>query len=88
MKATSNSTMGFEVYLQVSEVEARALDALVGYGYDDFLKVFYQHLGKHYMQPHEAGLKSLFETVRAEIPKHLSRIDKTREAFKENNPNK
>lgn len=88
MEVTSNSTMGFNVYLKLTESEARALDALVGYGFDAFIKVFYAHMGKHYMQPHEDGLKSLFESVRAEIPKHLNRINKTREIFKSENPNK
>lgn len=87
MEITSNSTMGFEVYLRLSESEARALDALTAYGYKEFIKVFYEHLGKNYMQPHERGLQSLFESVKAEIPKHLSRIDKARKVFQESNPN-
>lgn len=87
METTSNSVMEFNVYLKLTEVEARALDALVGYGHKEFLNVFYEKLGRHYMEPNEKGLISLFESVRREIPRHLSRIDKTRETFKLNNPN-
>jgi hypothetical protein len=67
----------------VSEEEARALDALVGYGADSFLKVFYQHLGESYMKPHERGLRSLFKSIRESVPSYLRRADKAREAFEE-----
>ena len=33
-----------EVTLVMTEAEAKALDALVGYGPQNFLKVFYEHL--------------------------------------------
>lgn len=67
--------------MQFSEAELRALDALVGYGSDAFLKVFYEKMGKHYMQPHEAGLRSLFESVRQVVPGILSRTDDARRVF-------
>lgn len=88
MEITSNSTMGFDVYLKLTESEARALDALVGYGHKAFLEVFYKHMGECYMKPNEKGLISLFESVRDKVPAHLSRIDKTRKTFQENNPNR
>lgn len=49
--------------LTLDEKEICALDALVGYGIDPFLKVFYEKMGRAYLEPHEAGLRSLFETV-------------------------
>lgn len=64
-----------------SEVELRALDALVGYGVDPFLKVFYEKMGKHYMQPHEAGLRSLFESISKAVPGILSRTDDAHRVF-------
>jgi hypothetical protein len=67
--------------LRLTESELRALDALVGYGADAFIKVFYEHMGKHYMQPHEGGLRSLFEMVREQVPTILRRTDAAREAF-------
>lgn len=67
--------------MQFNEAELRALDALVGYGADPFLAVFYENLGKAYMQPHEAGLRSLFESVREAVPGILRRTDDARAVF-------
>lgn len=66
---------------QFNEAELRALDALVGYGVDPFLEAFYAKMGKHYMQPHETGLRSLFESVRQAVPGILSRTDDARRVF-------
>lgn len=49
--------------LELNEDEMMALDGIVGYGADNFLKVFYQYLGKHYLQPHEKGCRTLFSKV-------------------------
>lgn len=67
--------------MQFSEAELRALDALVCYGSDAFIKVFYEHMGKHYMKPHEAGLRTLFESVRQIVPGILQRTDDARRVF-------
>lgn len=67
--------------IELSEVEMRALDAMIGYGINPFLEVFYKHLGKHYMQPHEAGMRSLFKTIGSDIPAILHRADAARTAF-------
>jgi len=74
-KVEVSATMTF------NEQELRALDALVGYGHESFLKVFYDHLGKSYMQPYEKGLIELFESIRTKVPPILSRADKARKAF-------
>ena len=87
MEATSNSVMTFSVHMKMTESEARALNELTISGYDAFLKVLYEHLGKSTMQPHEGGLKSLFESIRKEIPKHLKRINDTKKTFQDKNPN-
>ncbi len=67
--------------LELTEPELRALDALVGYGDDDFLKVFYERLGEAYMKQHEAGLRLLFNTARQQLPALLARADDARAAF-------
>lgn len=72
-----------QMTLSVNEEEMRALDALVGYGTDNFLKIFYEKLGKAYLQPHEKGLRSLFKCVREELPSILSRADDARKAFEQ-----
>ena len=74
-----------EVTLVLTEDEAKALDALVGYGHKIFLEVFYTHLGKAYLQPHERGLKSLFESVRTgegSVSNFLKRIHDARDVFR------
>jgi len=80
-KINSTSTMEFQVTLKLNEKEARALQAIAGYGSVEFLKCFYEHLGKHYLQPNESGVQSLFGTIQNELPKHLSKFDKCREKW-------
>ncbi len=58
-------TVHFTVEATLTEGDLRALDALAGYGTDAFLKVFYEHMGKHYLQPHERDLRSLFEKIKS-----------------------
>jgi hypothetical protein len=67
----------------LGESEARALEALAGYGTDAFLEVFYAKMGKGYLRPHEAGLRSLFVLARS-LNGHLDRVDQARRVF--NNP--
>ena len=67
--------------LSISEGEARALDALVGYGDDDFIKAFYEKLGKAYMSDHEDSLREFFQSVRTFMPGLLSQADTARKAF-------
>ena len=65
----------------VTEIEARALDALAGYGDDAFIDAFYKHLGKAYMESHEAGLRTFLKSIREIVPGHLSRVDEARKIF-------
>ena len=58
----SQSIMEFHVVIKITESEARALEALVGYGFKPFRDTFYKHMGEHYMKPHEKGLEALFDT--------------------------
>lgn len=81
-----NSTSQFDVQviLKLSEKEARALHAITVYGTEEFLKCFYSHLGKSYLEPHESGIVSLFETIKKELPRHLDRADDVRAVWKGN----
>lgn len=72
----------YELTLQLNETEARALDALVGYGHEAFLKVFYEKLGKSYMQPHEKGLISLFDAIKGQVPEQLRFVDAAKAQIK------
>lgn len=67
----------------LSEVELRALDALAGYGIEPFLKVFYAQMGKHYLQPHEAGLRALFKTIATVTPGPLRQATNHRHWLRE-----
>lgn len=68
--------------LQIDEQEARALDAMAGYGDDAFVKAFYDKLGKAYMEQHENGLRSFLKSIRDFMPNLLIRADDARSAFK------
>lgn len=70
------------VHVTLTLGECKALDALAGYGIDAFLKVFYEHMGKAYLQPYEKDLRSLFEKSRHQIPKIVHQIDEARAVFK------
>jgi len=52
------------IYLELTEGEAGALQAIVGYGPDEFLKWFERNLGKHYIAPYRDSVKSLFIKAR------------------------
>lgn len=68
----------FTATLTLSEVECRALDALVGYGDDAFLKVFKEQLGAAYIRQHEDGLRSAFSAIRRDVLGALRVIDQAR----------
>ena len=70
--------VSFEVSFILSESEARALDALIGYSENDFLNVFYEKLGRAYLEPHEAGFRTLVSGVRDIIKPQLATIDNAR----------
>jgi hypothetical protein len=53
-----------KIFLELTEGEAMALDAICGYGPDKFLEWFKRNHGKHYIEPYEGHVKSLFEKGR------------------------
>ena len=80
-KIKSSSCVCLQIKLDLSEVEARALGAIACYGSEEFIKVFYEYMGKAYLQKHEDGVHSLFATIRDELPQHLDKMDKVRTVF-------
>lgn len=80
-RITQRPSINLDVSIKLTESEVRALDALAGYGADAFLTEFYQKMGRHYMEPHEAGLRSLFDTIRSELPPIMRRLDAAKQAF-------
>jgi hypothetical protein len=79
----SGSKITAEVHLVLTEEEARALYNITVYGVQPFVDWFYRNMGKHYLKPHEDGLRSLFDTIGKELPQHLTRVDNARKAAKE-----
>lgn len=77
MKTEIEMKINFTVKCELTENELRALDALVGYGYDEFLNCFYKHMGESYLKPYANDLKQLFDKVESMRPK-LSEIDKAK----------
>ena len=71
----TNKNFKFEIKLTLSEEEARALDAIAGYGTQEFLDVFYQYLGTHYLERNEDGLRTLFLTIQNDLRQQLNQIN-------------
>lgn len=74
------------VTIALSESEAGALDALVGYGIEPFLKAFYANMGEVYLKPFEGGMRSLFTSVRSgegSVANFLKSIKDARKTFNE-----
>jgi len=84
-KVEGRPTVKLEIVLVLTEEEAGALDALSGYGPENFLKVFYKELGKSYLEEYENGLRSLFKSVRELVSPHLESAEKARKTFREGN---
>ncbi len=81
-KVTGKGQTDIRIAFEISEAEARAIDALAGYGSDAFLATFKKHMGTSYMEGHEDGLREFFKTMRESIPPFLDRADKARAVFK------
>lgn len=69
--------------LELDEDEVRALDGIFGYNVESFLKVFYERMGRAYVEPHEAGVRKLHETIRSTVAGPLSRITIARAAVRD-----
>jgi hypothetical protein len=77
-----STTIKTEANFTLDEAQLRALAAITGYRTDAFLEMFYHNLGKSYLQPHEAGLRSLFEFVNKEVHVALKKVDSAKEKLK------
>ncbi|MFA6087474.1 hypothetical protein [Mucilaginibacter sp.] len=81
MNAEIKTTVDFKVTLELTENEARALEAIIGYGWKLFAEFFYKSLGSHYLKPYEEAAKNIF-AQRQNINFQLYNIEKVREAIK------
>lgn len=78
---TQKPVITVEATFTVNEQELRALSALAGYGDDAFIKMFYDSLGKVYMEPHEAGLREFLKSIRNIADRIINRTDNARREF-------
>lgn len=69
-----------ECIIRLTEAEIRFLDALVGYGWPAFIKVFEEKLGSAYSRDHHGGGKLFFETIGCATA-ILRRTDEARSVF-------
>ena len=76
-------TAEVKVVLELTESEVRALDGIFGYSPDVFLKAFYEKMGKQYVAPYEAGVRSLHKTIRTVLADPLAKIDEARRILKQ-----
>lgn len=81
MKIHGQATVELKVFLEITEVEARAIEAMAGYNIDEFIKTFYEKLGSAYMRDHEKGLRTFLETSRICLPSLLGKATQAREVF-------
>ena len=82
MKIEEQPKLDLDITFRVNEAEARALEAMMGYGFDAFIKVFKVHLGRSYIEEHERALRKFFEEGRPALLSALSKIDEARKHFK------
>lgn len=71
----SSVSIDLKINLELSYEEARALLSITSYGADNYLRAFYSNLGKNNLQPHEKGLRSLFETLKGNLNNSITRAD-------------
>ena len=78
MSVHTTATITFGATITLNETEVRALDAIIGYGADAFLRVFKDKLGESYIRDHEAGVRSFFKAVGRDVLPALRDIDQAR----------
>lgn len=69
------------IFLELTEGEAMALDAICGYGPKEFKEWFYRNMGKHYLQPFEKHLDTLFQKARS-LQGEVRKVQEAREKIK------
>jgi len=70
------------IKLFITKEEALALNAIAGYGVKEFLKCFYEHMGRAYLEPHEEAMITLFDKLKNQIPIEVSKIETAEKQIK------
>lgn len=67
--------------IELTEIEAKALNEMTKYGIEAFLKGYKKCLGSHYIAPHERGLRDLFVTIGSTLPREIKKLDDIKKAI-------
>lgn len=70
-----------KIYLELTEGEAGALQAICGYGPAEFLAWFERNMGKCYIEPYRGHIKTLFEKAR-KLDGEVQKLQKMRSQLK------
>jgi hypothetical protein len=81
MKLEARPQIGITIVVELTEEEARALEAFACYSHDETVKVFYAKLGEAYMKPHERGFRSFLAGCREIMPALLQKATDARHVF-------
>jgi len=77
----SQAQVNSSVTIELTGVEIRALHVLTEYGTQPFLEAFYKLMGKSFLQPHAAGIESLFDTIQRDLGPIIRREEVAKQAF-------
>lgn len=71
-------SLTFSAQITLTEDELRALNGIFGYDVEVFLKVFYEKMGRAYVQPFEKGVRSLHKTIREQTAPQIQTVNDCR----------
>ena len=81
MQSKAKVSIELTVQITLNESEARALDAMLGYGPEEYISGFYKQLGRAYLEPYAHAIPGLFKSVNDQIRPAIHRVDKARDEF-------
>lgn len=79
----STLSLDIKINLELSLSEAKALVEIIAYGDKAFLEVYYKHLGKTMLQKEEAGVISLFKSLKTKLPNRIKEAQEVINKVKE-----
>ena len=83
IQSTAKANVAFAINFELTIKEAKALEAIAGYGVDAFLEVFYPKMGKHYLKANEDDFRALLVKIQSSLPNEIAKIDAAEKAISE-----
>lgn len=81
--AKARVDVDYSITLTLTVNEAKALEAIAGYGTQAFLEVFYAKLGRYYLQPTEKDVILFLEKCSHCLPQEIRKIEEAQKAIAE-----